>query len=42
MFDPFGEIENVEIPLDKKANFAVIRYCKHKDAKHAVKKMNGF
>ena len=45
-FNPFGEIEAIELPKDhitgKNKGHAVIDFRKHRDAKNAVKEMNGF
>ncbi len=46
LFDPFGEIEQVDIQRDpisgRCRGFAFVHYCKSDDAKEAIKKMNGF
>lgn len=45
-FNPFGEIELIELPKDhitgKNKGHAIIEFKRHKDAKNAVKEMNGF
>ena len=45
-FNPFGEIENIELPKDhitgRNKGHAIIEFKRHKDAKTAVKEMNGF
>ena len=45
-FNPFGEIEYIELPKDsstgKNKGHAIIYFKKHRDAKHAVKEMDGF
>jgi RNA-binding protein 39 len=45
-FNPFGDIENIEIPRDhitgKSKGHAIIEFKRHRDAKDAVKQMNGF
>ena len=38
LFDPFGEIEYVEISTD--LSRALVKFYKHRDAKQSVKKMN--
>jgi len=39
-FNPFGEIEGIELPKDhitgKNKGYAIIEYKRHKDAKNAV------
>jgi len=46
LFDPFGEIEQVDIQRDSISGrckgFAFVHYCKADDAKEAIKKMDGF
>lgn len=45
-FGPFGDIENIELPKDhitgRIKGHAIIEFRKHRDAKDAVKEMNGF
>jgi RNA-binding protein 23/39 len=45
-FNPFGEIESIELPKDhitgRNKGHAVIEFKKHRDAKNAIKEMNGF
>ena len=44
-FVPFGDIENIELPKDhitgKNKGHAIIEFRSHRDAKNAVKEMNG-
>ena len=45
-FSPFGDIDSIELPKDqltgKNKGHAIIEYHRHRDAKNAVKEMNGF
>jgi RNA-binding protein 39 len=45
-FNPFGDIENIELPKDtitgKNRGHAIVHFRRHRDAKDAVKEMNGF
>mmetsp|Transcript_44267 Transcript_44267/g.42969 ORF Transcript_44267/g.42969 Transcript_44267/m.42969 type:complete len:274 (+) Transcript_44267:519-1340(+) len=45
-FNPFGEIEGIELPKDqatgKIKGHAIVEFRKHRDAKTAVKQMDGF
>lgn len=45
-FDPFGEIESIELPKDhitgRNKGHAIVEFRRYKDAKVAVKEMNGF
>jgi RNA-binding protein 39 len=45
-FIPFGEIESIELPKDhitgRNKGHAIIEFKRHRDAKDAVKEMNGF
>ena len=46
LFSPFGEIENIEVPLDRNSNrskgFAYVLYKRAKDAKQAIREMNNY
>lgn len=45
-FSPFGDIDSIELPKDassgKNRGHAIIEFVRHRDAKNAVKEMNGF
>jgi RNA recognition motif-containing protein len=43
-FSPFGDIDSIELPKDGGRNkgHAIIEYNRHRDAKNAVKEMDGF
>jgi RNA-binding protein 23/39 len=43
-FSPFGDIDSIELPKDAGRNkgHAIIEYNRHRDAKNAVKEMDGF
>lgn len=45
-FNPFGDIDSIELPKDhitgKNKGHAIIEFKRHRDAKDAVKEMNGF
>lgn len=44
-FEPFGEIDSIELPKDQQdrnKGHAIIEYSTHKDAKIASVSMNGF
>lgn len=45
-FNPFGDIESIELPKDhitgRNKGHAIVEFKRHKDAKGAVKEMNGF
>ena len=45
MFEPFGQLENIELPKDqygRNLGHAIIQFGTHKDAKVASQSMNGF
>jgi RNA-binding protein 39 len=45
LFSPFGSIEYIEVPKNKEGKaegIAYVQFKKTKDAKEAIKKMNGF
>ena len=45
-FSPFGDIDSIELPRDpvtgRNKGHAIIEYNRHRDAKNAVKEMDGF